>query len=219
MPPRGPGSTRKKVRQVRKGPSPANNARSWTTAASASRIGVTTHDAALTSSRNSRPPIRHADPRGGEEQVDHRLGQPRPEHERGQQQQGGRDRERDPGAEGVHRAPAYAGRHGPRQDGTAVSEPERLAHRSLRVSLLCFVAIPVLVVALTVLPEGWRGAAFVLGLAAVAAVSIWAGLLGRRVLAGSEPTWRAAAGAWIGLTLGVTAALFTLWTILGIAFG
>lgn len=101
-----------------------------------------------------------------------------------------------------------------------VSEPDRLAHRSLRVSLLCVVAIPVLVVALTALPERWRGAAFVLGLAAIAAVAIWAGLLGRRVVAEADaPGWRAMAGAWIGLTLGVTTALFTLWTLLGIVIG
>jgi hypothetical protein len=101
-----------------------------------------------------------------------------------------------------------------------VSEPERLAHRSFRVSLLCVVAIPVLVVALTALPDGWRGAAFVAGLAAVAAVAIWAGLVGRRVVGEADaPDWRAAAGAWIGLTLGVTTAIFALWTLLGIAFG
>src|SRR5207342_1310340 len=114
------------------------------------------------------------DPRAGdgEEQVDRRLSEALPEHERGQQEQDHRARERDPGGDGVHGAPAYAGHHAPRQDDTAVSEPERLAHRSLRVSLLCVVAVPALMVALTALPERWRGAAFVLGLAAVATVAI-----------------------------------------------
>lgn len=99
-----------------------------------------------------------------------------------------------------------------------MEDQDRLARRGLLLSLACIPAVPALVVLLTLTPEGWRLAVYLLGLAGIAAVAIWGGLMARRaLLEGTALTWRAVAGAWIGLTLGVTAALFTVWTAAGAA--
>ena len=97
---------------------------------------------------------------------------------------------------------------------------DRLARRGLLLALACVLASPILVVLLTAAPAGWRRAIFLVGLAGIAALAIWAGLMARKALVdGTALTWRASAGMWIGLTLGVTAAVFTLWTLVGLVFG
>ena len=135
MPHPGPGSGRKKLRQVRKGPSPANNARAWTTAPSASRTGVSTHDAVLTSSRNSRPPIATPAPAVAKSRSTAGCRRRRRSTNVVSRSRTAEHRSDHPGADGVHGAPAYAGSPWTPPGLHRVSEPERLAHRSLRVSL------------------------------------------------------------------------------------
>ena len=88
-----------------------------------------------------------------------------------------------------------------------------------------FVAVPLsimigfLILLVVVVPQGWRLAIYLTGLFAIAGVAIWGGLLARRALVGGTSlTVRAIAGMWLGLTVGVTAAVFTLWTLVGLAF-
>jgi hypothetical protein len=83
------------------------------------------------------------------------------------------------------------------------------ARRGLWLSLIGVVLLPVAMSAIALFPQGgWRRAVYILGLAAVAAVSLTGGTMARRALsAGTKLRTRAMAGAAIGLWVGLTAAI------------
>jgi hypothetical protein len=100
-----------------------------------------------------------------------------------------------------------------------VEDPDRSARRGWLLALASVPAVPVLILLVVVVPQGWRLAIYLTGLFAIAGVAIWGGLLARRgLVGGTSLTVRAIAGMWLGLTLGVTATVFTLWTLVGLAF-
>lgn len=66
-------------------------------------------------------------------------------------------------------------------------------------------------------PEGARPAVFLVGVAVTAALALWGGIRARRALLENAPaTGHAVAIAWIGLTIGVTAAVFCVWGAVGL---
>jgi hypothetical protein len=71
--------------------------------------------------------------------------------------------------------------------------------------------LPVVLVTVALLPQGWRGGAYLLGLGGVAAVSLAGGVRGfRAVVGGSNRQATAVAAAIVGLTAGVTFAVLAL---------
>lgn len=75
---------------------------------------------------------------------------------------------------------------------------------------------PALLVLLAAVPQGARKVVYVAGLGLVATVSIAGGVMARAALgAGTARTGRAIAGAMLGLTFGVTAAVLGFWTLVG----
>jgi hypothetical protein len=93
---------------------------------------------------------------------------------------------------------------------------DRTVGRGMLLVLLAVVAIPALLLMLTTLPQEARAAAFVGGLLAVAALSVTGALSARRgLLVGTSRTARAILTAIVGLTLGVTGAVFAVWSVLG----
>jgi uncharacterized membrane protein YfcA len=88
------------------------------------------------------------------------------------------------------------------------------ARRGFALALGGAAGIPVLVVLVAVLPQGWRKAVFVVGLAAVGAVCLWGGAVARSAIgAPTSHSGRAVVGTFLGLILGVTAAVFVFWTL------
>jgi len=83
------------------------------------------------------------------------------------------------------------------------------ARRGLWLSILGVLLLPVAMSAIALFPQGgWRSAVYVVGLAAVAAVSLTGGTMARRALAAGTPLRvRAGVGAAIGLWVGTTAAI------------
>ena len=99
----------------------------------------------------------------------------------------------------------------------SVSASDADARRGLRLALLGIAAIPLTAAAIAVAPTGVRGAVYLVGLAAVAGVSIAGGALGRRALsAGTALRARALSAALLGLWLGVTAAVLWFWTLVAV---
>jgi hypothetical protein len=92
------------------------------------------------------------------------------------------------------------------------------ARQGFALALAGAVGVPVLVAIVAVLPQGWRKAVFVLGLAAVATASLWGGAVARSAM-GSRTAHRGRAivGTFLGLILGVTAAVFLFWTLVSLA--
>jgi hypothetical protein len=97
-----------------------------------------------------------------------------------------------------------------------VSADPRL-RRPTRQLLLAGAAVPLAVLAAALAPSGSRAWVFLAGMAVVAALAIRAGVGGRAALLADTPAkGRAAAIAWLGLVVGVTAAIFCLWSVVGL---
>ena len=100
---------------------------------------------------------------------------------------------------------------------TRVSAPDVDARRGLRYAAAGAAVIPATAVLVALVPVGARGAVYLIGLAAVATISITGGVLGRRALsAGTALRARAIAAAIIGLWLGLTAAVLGFWTLVAV---
>ncbi|MGZ4149508.1 MAG: hypothetical protein ACXVQJ_05675 [Actinomycetota bacterium] len=82
---------------------------------------------------------------------------------------------------------------------------------TLALALGGIALLPAVLVIVALLPQGWRGAAYLLGLACVAAVSLAGGMRGfRAIVGGSERPAAAVAAAIVGLTAGATFAVLAL---------
>jgi hypothetical protein len=100
---------------------------------------------------------------------------------------------------------------------TALSTPDVDARRGLLLAVTGIVAIPVTGALLAASPGRARGAVYVLGLAAIAAISFLGGLLGRRALgAGTALRARALTATIVGFWLGLTAAALCFWTLVAL---
>jgi len=80
------------------------------------------------------------------------------------------------------------------------------------------VAIPATGALLAAAPTRGRAAVYLVGLAAIAGISLAGGLLGRRALsAGTALRARALTATIVGLWLGLTAGVLCFWTLLAVA--
>jgi hypothetical protein len=102
---------------------------------------------------------------------------------------------------------------------TAVSTTDADARRGLRLSLLGVLGIFLTAGLLAVVPSGAaRVVAYLLGLAAIAAISVLGGFTGRRALNdGTALRGRALTATIVGLWLGLTAAVLCFWTLVAVA--
>ena len=101
------------------------------------------------------------------------------------------------------------------------ARPSDLADASARLgSWLVIVGVgflPITVLAVGFSPQGARAAVFLIGLTATATVCIWGGVSARRALStGTSHPIRAGAAGIIGLLVGITAALVTVWSLVGL---
>jgi hypothetical protein len=100
---------------------------------------------------------------------------------------------------------------------TAVSTPDSDARRGLVLAVAGIVTIPATGALLAATPTGVRAVVYLVGLAAIAAISFAGGLLGRRALsAGTALRGRALTATVVGLWLGLTAAVLCFWTLLAV---
>lgn len=92
------------------------------------------------------------------------------------------------------------------------------AGRGLALAVTGALGIPVLVAVVAAVPQGWRKAVFVVGLAAIAGTCLWGGAMARSALGGgtTHPA-RGIAGTLVGFIVGVTAAVFLFWTLVSLA--
>ena len=91
------------------------------------------------------------------------------------------------------------------------------SRRALALALGGLALLPVVLVVVAVLPEGWRGAAYLVGLTCAAATSLAGGVRGfRSVSGGSGQVRLAVAAAIVGLTAGVTFAVLVLLSVLSL---
>jgi hypothetical protein len=80
--------------------------------------------------------------------------------------------------------------------------------RAFRLTAASILALAATLVVVAVLPVSWRTVAFLVGLAAVGALGIGGGTIGRRALqAGAPHPGRTIAVSIVGLTLGATATI------------
>jgi uncharacterized membrane protein YuzA (DUF378 family) len=100
---------------------------------------------------------------------------------------------------------------------TVVSTPDTDARRGLWLACAGVLAVPVTGALLAATPTMARATVYVVGLAAIAAISFLGGRLGRRALsAGTALRARALAATIVGLWLGLTAAVLCFWTLLAL---
>src|SRR5512141_1222426 len=102
--------------------------------------------------------------------------------------------------------------------GVTPSDDDARARRGFALAVAGAIGIPVLVAVVAALPQGWRKAVFVAGLAAIVAVCLWGGAMARSALgsASTHPA-RAIVGTFVGFIVGVTAAVFLFWTLASLA--
>jgi hypothetical protein len=99
-------------------------------------------------------------------------------------------------------------------------DPDNDARLGLRLALIGLGGVPLTIVLVGVAPRGLREGLYLVGLGAVALVSLEGAAQGRRALsAGTALRGRAIAGAILGFWLGITAAVLWFWTVVGVAFG
>jgi hypothetical protein len=99
-------------------------------------------------------------------------------------------------------------------------DPDDDARLGLRLALIGLGGVPLTIVLVGVAPHGLRAGLYLVGLGAVALVSLVGAARGRRALsAGTALRGRAIAGAILGFWLGITAAVLWFWTVVGVAFG
>ena len=91
------------------------------------------------------------------------------------------------------------------------------SRRALALALGGLALLPVVLVIVSLLPQGWRGGAYLLGLAGAAWVSLTGGMRGFRALTeGTAHAGQAMAAAIVGLTAGVTVAVLGLLGVLSL---
>lgn len=94
------------------------------------------------------------------------------------------------------------------------------ATRGLWLAFGGLALVPASLLLVSLVPEGARVGAFLVGLGAVAAVSLHGGWIAKQAFASGRPhRGRAFAGAVVGLGLGLTAAMIMLWSALGLLSG
>jgi hypothetical protein len=81
---------------------------------------------------------------------------------------------------------------------------------ALALALGGIALLPVVLVVVALLPLGWRGGAYLLGLAGAAALSLTGGVRGFRAVTAGPARAPAMAAAIVGLTAGVTVAVLAL---------
>jgi hypothetical protein len=98
-------------------------------------------------------------------------------------------------------------------------DPDDDARLGLRLALIGLAGIPLTIVLVGLAPHRLRVGLYLVGLGAVALVSLVGGARGRRALsAGTALRARAIAGAILGFWLGITAAVLWFWTVVGVTF-
>ena len=96
-------------------------------------------------------------------------------------------------------------------------DPDDDARLGLRLALIGLAGIPLTIVVVGLAPHALRAGLYLVGLGAVALVSLIGGVRGRRALsAGTALRARAIAGAVLGFWLGITAAVLWFWTLIGV---
>ena len=96
-------------------------------------------------------------------------------------------------------------------------DPDDDARLGLRLALIGLGGIPLTIVLVGLAPHRFRAVIYLIGLGAVALVSVFGGVRGRRALsAGTALRARAIAGAILGFWLGITAAVLWFWTLVGV---
>jgi hypothetical protein len=96
-------------------------------------------------------------------------------------------------------------------------DPDHDARLGLRLALIGLAGIPLTIVLVGLAPHALRAGLYLVGLGAVALVSLVGGTRGRRALsAGTTLRAHAIAGAVLGFWLGITAAVLWFWTMLGV---
>lgn len=92
--------------------------------------------------------------------------------------------------------------------------------RGLVLAVLGLLLIPLVLLLVALLPEGWRTSGFLLGLIVVGAVAGRGGWTARTAFADGAPhPVRAFLGATIGLVVAVTASMVCIWSAIGMAIG
>lgn len=98
-----------------------------------------------------------------------------------------------------------------------MAPPDAPIRRALVLTIAGVASVPLALGAAAALPERTRAPLFLLGLAAAASLGITGGAMGRSALArGTSTPVRAGVIAMIGLTVGVTAAVFGVWSLVGV---
>jgi uncharacterized membrane protein YfcA len=98
------------------------------------------------------------------------------------------------------------------------SDDDARARRGFALAVAGVVGVPVLVAVVAVVPQGWRKVVFVAGLAAVGAACLWGGVMARSAIGGATAhRGRAIVGTLLGFIVGVTAAVFSFWTLVSLA--
>jgi hypothetical protein len=96
-------------------------------------------------------------------------------------------------------------------------DPDDDARLGLRLAFIGLCGIPLTILLVGLAPHRFRAELYLVGLGAVALVSLVGGVRGRRALsAGTTLRARAIAGAILGFWIGVTAAVLWFWTLVGI---
>jgi hypothetical protein len=91
------------------------------------------------------------------------------------------------------------------------------ARAGLWLAIVGLGLLPLTLIAVGVSPQGARATVFLVGVAATATLSLWAGAVSRRALAtGTTRTTRAVVAGIVGFVVGVTAALMVLTSLVGI---
>jgi hypothetical protein len=96
-------------------------------------------------------------------------------------------------------------------------DPDDDARLGLRLALIGIGGVPLTIMLVGLAPHGLRAVLYLIGLGAVALVSLFGGVRGRRALsAGTALRARAVAGAILGFWLGITASVLWFWTLVGV---